>query len=104
MKILHCIPSMQGGGAERQLTYLAAELRRQGEEVHVAITSHGVNFDRLVAAGAVVHELHGRSPHDPALVLQLRALIAALDPAIVQSWLLQMDVVAGVAALSRKTP
>ena len=36
MRILHVIPNLSGGGAERQLSYLAPELVRMGHEVHIA--------------------------------------------------------------------
>ena len=104
MKILHCIPSLGGGGAERQLTYLADALTRRGEDVHVATTSRGANWDRLLAAGATAHELALSHPHDPRLLLELRALVARVEPDIVQVWLRQMDVVAGLAAISRRKP
>jgi glycosyltransferase involved in cell wall biosynthesis len=104
MKILHCIPSLGGGGAERQLTYLAAGLARRGEEVHVAITSRGENWQRLQASGATAHELGLTNPHDPRILLEIRRLIKRLDPDVVQVWLRQMDVMAGLAAVSRRTP
>ena len=60
MTVLHCIPSMEGGGAERQLTYLAAGLRRLGLDVHVAAGARGPNWERLLASGVTVHELQPR--------------------------------------------
>jgi len=104
MRILHCIPSMAGGGAERQLTYLAAGLRKRGDKVHVATTSRGVNWDRLLESGATAHELRTAGPHDPRLFWQLRALIRKVDPHVVQVWLRQMDVVGGLAALVQRKP
>lgn len=104
MKILHCIPSLGGGGAERQLTYLAGGLRGIGDQVHVAITSRGANWERLLASGATTHELRVRGAHDPRLVWELRRLIQKVDPDVVQVWLRQMDILAGLATLSRRKP
>jgi hypothetical protein len=36
MRILYCIPDLDYGGAEKQLSYLAAEMARRGHEVHIA--------------------------------------------------------------------
>ena len=52
MRILHCIPSMLGGGAERQLCYLAAGLVRLGHQVDVVYMLEGPNTARLKASGA----------------------------------------------------
>ncbi len=104
MRILHCIPSLAGGGAERQLTYLAAALRRGGDDVHVATTSRGANWERLLAAGATTHELGVSRPGDPRLLSQLRAVIRTVDPDVVQVWLRQMDLFGGLASFTRRKP
>ncbi len=104
VRILHCIPSMEGGGAERQLTYLAAELQRRGEEVHVAVVSRGPNWARLLATEATIHEMRASSPHDPRLVGQLVRIVRSVDPDVVQVWLRQMDILAGLIALVLRKP
>ena len=69
MRLLYCIPDLEYGGAERQLSYLAAELARMGHEVHVASRRGGPNLERLKSAGVVWHPL-GKSeavqPRRPA--------------------------------------
>ena len=104
MRILHCIPGMGGGGAERQLTYLAHTLREKGSDVHVALTTGGPNLDRLRSSGAQIHTLTGRGNHDPRLFLRLRGLVRNLRPAIVHTWLTQMDILGGVAAWEAGVP
>jgi glycosyltransferase involved in cell wall biosynthesis len=99
MKILNCIPTLEYGGAERQLCYLTAELTRRGHEVHVACVRRGPLYDRLAAGGAIVHDLGRRRHHDPRLLVDLIRLIRKLRPDVVQSFLMQMDVAAGAAAL-----
>ena len=42
MHILHIIPNLSGGGAERQLSYLAPELVRLGHDVHVVYSREGI--------------------------------------------------------------
>ena len=95
---------MGGGGAERQLTYLAAELQRRGEEVHVAVVSRGANWARLLATEATIHEMRASSPHDPRLVGQLVRIVRSVDPDVVQVWLRQMDILAGLIALVHRKP
>ena len=95
---------MAGGGAERQVTYLARELGRLGWDAHVAVVRRGPNWRRLEASGAVVHELQARGSYDPRLLGQLRRLVQAVKPDLIQTWLLQMEVLAGWTALSSRTP
>ena len=98
MRILHCIASMGGGGAERQLTYLAGELSRMGCEVHVALLAGGPNLERLQAGGAVIHRLAARSNHDPRILGQLLRLMRRVQPDLVETWIPQMQILGGVAA------
>jgi glycosyltransferase involved in cell wall biosynthesis len=100
MKILLCIPFLdQGGGAERQLSYLATELVRRGYEVHVAYTRGGALVAPLAAAGVRLHDVGGRGNYDPRIALKLLRLMRELRAAVVQTNLPQMDVLGGAAAL-----
>src|ERR1041385_9365160 len=85
MRILYCIPTLGNGGAERQLAYLAAELRRMGHEVHVASSRGGPNLERLEAAGVQWHCLGGISNRDPLIFLRLIVLLRKLRPDVVQT-------------------
>ena len=104
MRILYCIPSMEGGGTERQVTYLARELVRDGCEVHVALNRGGQNLDTLEASGATVHRLGPLSNHDPRIFLRLRQLIRVIEPDVSQCWLLQMELLGGLASMSCRVP
>lgn len=95
---------MEGGGAERQLTYLVAELQRLGVDTHVAVVSRGPNWSRLTATGAAVHQIRARSAHDPLLFPRLFNTIRSVDPDVVQVWLRQMDILGGLAALMLRKP
>ena len=95
---------MAGGGAERQLAYLAAELGRLGCRVHVALTRRGANWARLNQSGAVIHEMPAPSAYDGRLFARLRRVVRAVNPDIIQVWLLQMEVLGGLAALSSGKP
>lgn len=102
MKILYCIPTLDYGGAERQLCYLAAELARQGHEVHVACGRRGPLDGALTSA--TLHDVGARRTHDPRLFFRLVRLMRRLKPDVVQTCLTQMDVAAGAAALLTRTP
>ena len=104
MRILYCIPTLGNGGAERQLAYLAAELRRMGHEVHVASSRGGPNLERLEAAGVQWHCLGGISNRDPLIFLRLIVLLRKLRPDVVQTILAPMDLIGGAAALLTETP
>ena len=86
------------GGAERQLCLLAAAQRRHGMDVHVALIHGGPHLQRLVDTGATVHRIGAGSNHDPRIGIRILALILRLQPAVVQTWLPQMDVFGGLAA------
>lgn len=104
MRMLHCVPSMIGGGAERQLTYLVAELVEAGCDVHVALVHGGPNIDRLIASRATIHWLRAFGNHDPQLLMRLLLLIKTVRPDVVHCWLLQMETLGGLAAALTGTP
>lgn len=101
MRVLHCIPGMGGGGAERQLAYLAGPLASFGWDVHVALQAGGPNLPRLEQSGATIHRLHAASSYDPRLLTQLAGIVRRIRPDLVQAWFVQMDVL--VAAVSSLT-
>jgi len=103
MKILYCIPTLGPGGAERQLTYLAAGMTRAGHEVHVAFAATGPNYDRLAASGVAIHDVGGRGNYDPGILLKLVRLMTTLRPDIVQTSLTQMDILGGMVTLLTRT-
>jgi glycosyltransferase involved in cell wall biosynthesis len=103
MRVLHLIPSMGGGGAERELSLLAGPLARQCD-LHVALIREGPNFARLAASGATIHRLRAASNYDPRLVMQVFSLVRRLRPDVMQTWLTQMDVLGGAIAARTRTP
>jgi glycosyltransferase involved in cell wall biosynthesis len=96
MKILHLIPNLSGGGAERQLGYLAPELARMGHNVHLAYSYGGPYSPEL--PGVVLHQLKAQSNYDPCLLWQVFRLIRRIKPDIIHTWILQMDILGGTAA------
>jgi glycosyltransferase involved in cell wall biosynthesis len=101
MKLLLCIPILgHGGGAERQLSYLAAALAKRGHDVHVAFAQGGGLEAPLRERGVTLHDVGGgRGNYDPRIFAKLVRLMIALRPDVVQTNLPQMDVLGGTAAL-----
>jgi glycosyltransferase involved in cell wall biosynthesis len=103
-RVLHLIPNMGGGGAERELAHLAGELHRQGLNVHVGLIGEGPNYERLARSGAVIHKIRVFGNHDPRLLLRIHRLMREVRPNLVQTWLTQMDVAGGAVARWRRIP
>lgn len=104
MKVLHLIPSFGSGGAERQLSIIAPALAGAGVECHIGYCYGGPNLAPLLDSSVYLHQLRISGNHDPRLFWQIWSLIRAVKPHVVQTWLLQMDVVGGVAALLAGVP
>lgn len=98
MRILHCISTLEVGGAERQLGIMAAAQARRGSAVHVAYLRGGLHQQILEDNGVALHQLAHKGNLDPALTVRLIALVQKVKPTIVQTWLTQMDVLGGLAA------
>lgn len=101
MKILHLIPNLSGGGAERQLNYLAPLLVNMGHEVHVAYYNRGPG--NIVLPGVVLHQIQARSNYDPLVLWKLLRLKKKIKPNIIHTWILQMDIFGGLIAALTKT-
>lgn len=103
MRILYSIPTLGHGGAERQLSYLAAELSAMGHDVHVASSRGGPNLARMESAGVEWHRLGGVGHRDPLIFYRLLRLMRRLRPDVVQTILTPMDIMGGTAALLTRT-
>ena len=102
-RILHCIPTMGGGGAERQLCYLSEGLVELGWEVHVALLRQGPNLGRLQGSGARVHFMRASTNYSPLIVWYLVRLVRELRPDLVHTSILQMDILGGFVARITRT-
>jgi len=100
LKILHCIPSLRGGGAERQLMLLSREQRARGHDSHIAYLSG----DPETSSGVSFHMINASGNHDPRIVLEIIRLAREIRPDVIQTWLPQMDVAGGIAARITSTP
>jgi glycosyltransferase involved in cell wall biosynthesis len=103
-RILELVPTLEGGGAERQLGHLCHALVRRGWEVHVGALTGGANRELFESSGARLHWLPHSGNYDPALVFRLYGLTRRLAPALVQTWIPMMDVLGGCAARAAGVP
>lgn len=103
-RLLHLIPTLGAGGAERQLSLLAPAMAQRGVECHVAFSQGGVNLERLRRSSVALHPLPQRRHHDPRIAVDLWRLMRNIRPQLVQTWLLQMDVMGGLAAMAAGIP
>lgn len=97
-RVLHLIPSLGEGGAERQLSLLAPALTERGIECHVAFNEGGPNYARLEASSVRPHRLPKRHNAHPARITDIIKIIRDVRPDFVQTWLTQMDVAGAIAA------
>jgi glycosyltransferase involved in cell wall biosynthesis len=101
-RILHLIPTLTGGGAERQLAYITRELIRRGNEVRIAYLHEG--NAPWVKEGLPAFPLPRRHSWSPLLIRDVVSLIRSWRADVVQTWILQMDVIGGIAAAMTRTP
>jgi len=102
--ILHLIPTLSGGGAERQLAMLAVEQAKRGLKVHVGVRRGGMYEEPLRAHGVTVRLLGDCRGLNPILLVRIKAWLEEVRPDVVQTWLPQMDILGGVASLWRSVP
>ncbi|MHC5540404.1 glycosyltransferase [Singulisphaera rosea] len=94
-RILHCIPVLGGGGAERQLRNLLVYKSSPNVEHAVFAWKTGEFHDELRALGVPIflEQAKGRRPWHP-ITSMIRAILK-WKPTILQAWLPQTDVMAG---------
>jgi glycosyltransferase involved in cell wall biosynthesis len=98
MRILYCISTLEIGGAERQLALITKGLVAYGWDVHLAVFKGGA-FEAQLAPETTVHHIPRLGNYDPLIIARLVRLIRSIRPALVQTWLPQMDVLGGAAAI-----
>ncbi|HDL64983.1 MAG TPA: glycosyltransferase [Proteobacteria bacterium] len=104
LTILMVLPHLQKGGAERQMSYLVEELSRREHRIHVATLQKSEDWELLGQPGITHHRLRSRNNYDPLILIQLIKLINHLRPVVIHTWILQMDIIGGLAALITGQP
>jgi len=105
MHILHILPHLSSGGAERQMLYLSQELLRNAHVVDIAYLYEGEKgLQPTFIADANYFKIKCRNNYDPAILLQLILLINKRKPDIIHTWIRQMDILGGLAAVCLQKP
>jgi glycosyltransferase involved in cell wall biosynthesis len=88
LKICHIIPTLVQGGAEKQMSLLAANLDRERFEPHVLVLSHsGPLEEELRQRGVHVHLIGKRGKFDPTALWRLTRKLREIGPDVVHTWL-----------------
>ena len=99
------IPTMDRGGAEKQLCLLAQNLPRDRFDVHVILlTRDGPLSKGLREAGIPVTVIGKRFKADPSAYFRLRREFTRLQPEIVHTWLFAANSFGRAAARAAKVP
>jgi glycosyltransferase involved in cell wall biosynthesis len=97
-RVLHLISSLSGGGAERQLSFVASRLGCPWYESHVGYLQEGNDFPPDLLGGAVLHRIDAVSNYSPGIFRDICRMIAGVKPDVVHTWITQMDVLGGYAS------
>lgn len=106
LRILHCIASFTGGGAEHQLATLCEAARAYAPDLqfHIAHLYGGPHLERVLRSGATVHRLALSGHYDPRTPWAIARLIREHKIDVVQTWLPNMDIFGGLAARITNRP
>ena len=104
-RLVLVIPTMDQGGAEKQLALLAENLPRDEFDVHVCLlTRDGPRSESLRRAGVPITVIGKRFKADPTALFGLKRVLTSLAPDIVHTWLFAANSFGRAAALMAKTP
>lgn len=105
IRLLHVIPTLVRGGAEKQLVLLAKGLPRDQFDVHVVVLTHSGPLEAdLQQAGIPVTHIGKRWKIDPFAYLRLKREIQRIRPDIVHTWLFAANCYGRQAAFAAKVP
>ncbi|MFN8742899.1 MAG: glycosyltransferase [Pirellula sp.] len=104
-RIALIIPTLDQGGAEKQVCLLAAGLPREHFETHVIVlTRSGPRESWLRDRNVPVHLIGKRHKFDPTSWWRLKNLLVELEPDLVHTWIFAANSYGRAAALSAKVP
>lgn len=101
MRVLHCIPTLEGGGAERQLRLLLPRLARHDVTTGIVARLSDFTLEKMRATAVATFPVQTTSNYDPRMAGHIWQAIRQFGPDIVQTWLPQMDLLAGPIALAQ---
>ncbi len=105
LKVCLVIPTLVKGGAEKQLSLLAAGLDRTKFECHVVVLTHSGPYEaELREQGIEVHLIGKRGKLDPTAYWRLVRKLKELRPDIVHTWLFAANSYGRAAAHRARVP
>ncbi len=105
LKLALIIPTLDQGGAEKQLMLLATRIDRAKFEPHViTLTRSGPYQQELKQANVPCHSIEKRGKFDPFALRKLNALLRQIKPDIVHTWIFAANAYGRYAALRAKIP
>mgnify|MGYP000948409460 CR=1 FL=1 len=111
MKLLFFIGSMRGGGAERVMAVLTEELAKRGHDITLVVMSSSPSFYKLNEdikliqfEDRVNHSLFEKIKYKLKSHLFIRRKITKLNPDVVISFILSLNVIVLISSLFLKTP
>lgn len=105
MRIAFIIPTMDRGGAEKQLALLAAGLPSEQFDVHVILlTRDGPRSESLRQAGIPVTVIGKRFKTDPTALWRLRNELTRIQPDLVHTWIFAANSFGRAAAVLAGVP
>lgn len=105
VKICQIIPTLVQGGAEKQMSLLAANLDREQFESHVVVLTHtGPLEQELRDQGVQVHVIGKRGKFDPTALVRLTRKLRELKPDVVHTWLFAANSYGRLAAQRAGVP
>jgi glycosyltransferase involved in cell wall biosynthesis len=105
VRVALIIPTMDRGGAEKQLCLLAEHLPRDQFDPHVILlTRDGPLGNRLRDAGVPVTLIGKRFKVDPSALWKLKKFLRHLNPHLVHTWLFAANSFGRVAARMARVP
>src|SRR5262245_33339724 len=96
--VLHVIPSLEVGGAERMLTSMVTAKRETKiQQCVVNLMKGGLFSEQIRDAGVPLHELDLKGATALATIVRLASLIREISPGAIQSWLYYGDLITTMA-------
>lgn len=98
-RIVYIIPTMDQGGAEKQVCLLAAQLPKSSFDVHVVLLTRGGPREAMLKAANVPYTLVGkRTKFDPTAYFRLKKVLKELRPDLVHTYLFAANAYGRAAA------
>jgi glycosyltransferase involved in cell wall biosynthesis len=99
-RVLICIPTLGGGGAERQVRLLARPLVDRGIALSLFSRLTDGDAETLSEAGVQCFRTTAAGNHNPLLALELIRAIRGANADILHTFMPQMDILGGAVALA----